>query len=143
MKIRCISLWQPWASLVAVGAKTFETRSWPTDYRGPLAIHAAKRWDGYQLSIVHQNLFKEALRLTPIGPRPLPLGCILCVVNLIGCYSTNHMGPADVGQRDLPFGDFSRGRYAWELELDRRLKTPFPTVGRQGFWTVEIPDDCL
>jgi activating signal cointegrator 1 len=38
-----ITLWQPWASLVACGAKTWETRGWPTKYRGPLRIHAAAR----------------------------------------------------------------------------------------------------
>ena len=41
--VKAITIWQPWASLVAVGAKTMETRSWPTKYRGPIAIHAAQR----------------------------------------------------------------------------------------------------
>ena len=41
--MKAITLWQPWASLIAVGAKTIETRGWATNYRGPLAIHAAKR----------------------------------------------------------------------------------------------------
>jgi hypothetical protein len=38
--VKAITLHQPWASLVAVGAKTIETRSWSTRFRGPLAIHA-------------------------------------------------------------------------------------------------------
>ena len=37
---RALTLHQPWASLIAIGAKTMETRSWSTSYRGPLAIHA-------------------------------------------------------------------------------------------------------
>lgn len=41
--MRAITLWQPWASAVALGSKTIETRHWSTNYRGPLAIHAAKR----------------------------------------------------------------------------------------------------
>lgn len=41
--VKALSLWQPWASLIALGVKTIETRSWSTKYRGPLAIHAAKR----------------------------------------------------------------------------------------------------
>lgn len=40
---KALTLWQPWASLVALGVKTIETRSWSTAYRGPLAIHAAAR----------------------------------------------------------------------------------------------------
>lgn len=41
--MRALTLHQPWASLIAIGEKTIETRSWSTQYRGPLAIHAAKR----------------------------------------------------------------------------------------------------
>jgi hypothetical protein len=40
--MKAITLTQPWATLVAIGAKKIETRSWATAYRGPLAIHAAK-----------------------------------------------------------------------------------------------------
>jgi hypothetical protein len=43
--IKAISLWQPWASLMALGLKRHETRHWPTAYRGPIAIHAAKTLD--------------------------------------------------------------------------------------------------
>jgi hypothetical protein len=41
--MKALSLWQPWASLVVAGTKHWETRSWSTDYRGLLAIHATKR----------------------------------------------------------------------------------------------------
>lgn len=41
--MKVLTLHQPWASLVALGIKTIETRSWSTKYRGPLAIHAAGR----------------------------------------------------------------------------------------------------
>ena len=39
--MKAISLLQPWATLVSIGAKRVETRSWRTDYRGPIAIHAS------------------------------------------------------------------------------------------------------
>ena len=38
--IKLISLWEPWATLMAIGAKRIETRSWRTPYRGWLAIQA-------------------------------------------------------------------------------------------------------
>ncbi len=41
--MKAITIWQPWASLLACGAKQYETRSWATSYRGPIAIHAAKK----------------------------------------------------------------------------------------------------
>lgn len=45
--MKALTLWQPWATLVALGVKTIETRSWSTSYRGPLAIHAAKKAPEY------------------------------------------------------------------------------------------------
>jgi hypothetical protein len=67
--MKAISLWQPWASAIALGWKKNETRHWSTDYRGPLLIHAAKKivpWPSIEI----QNLFDG------IAPRPsdLPLG---------------------------------------------------------------------
>lgn len=38
--MKALTIRQPWASLIAAGVKTIETRSWSTKYRGPLAIHA-------------------------------------------------------------------------------------------------------
>ncbi|MHB8272006.1 ASCH domain-containing protein [Bradyrhizobium sp.] len=46
--MKAISLWQPWASLIACGAKPFETRHWapPRELIGQtIAIHAAKKVD--------------------------------------------------------------------------------------------------
>ena len=40
--MKALTLTQPWATLVAVGENSIETRSWGTSYRGPLAIHSAK-----------------------------------------------------------------------------------------------------
>lgn len=42
--MKALTLTQPYATLVAIGEKRLETRSWRTSYRGPLAIHAAKGW---------------------------------------------------------------------------------------------------
>ncbi|TWH47470.1 ASCH domain-containing protein [Sporomusa sp. KB1] len=42
--MKAITILQPWASLLACGAKQIETRSWPAKYRGPIAIHTGKTW---------------------------------------------------------------------------------------------------
>ena len=39
---KALTIAQPWATLVAIGAKQIETRSWQTNYRGDIAIHAGK-----------------------------------------------------------------------------------------------------
>lgn len=41
--MKCLTLHQPYATLLGLSVKRIETRSWSTRYRGPLAIHAGKR----------------------------------------------------------------------------------------------------
>jgi hypothetical protein len=43
--MKAITIIQPWATLIAFGEKEFETRSWATNYRGNLAIHAGRKID--------------------------------------------------------------------------------------------------
>jgi hypothetical protein len=49
--MKCLSIIQPWASLIAIGAKRYETRSWQTRLRGRIAIAASRRWrrEGFSL----------------------------------------------------------------------------------------------
>jgi hypothetical protein len=42
--MRVLSIRQPWAHLIVTGQKRIENRTWTTDYRGPLLIHAGRRW---------------------------------------------------------------------------------------------------
>lgn len=41
-RIKTITIKEPWASLILEGKKTIETRTWKTNYRGPLLLHASK-----------------------------------------------------------------------------------------------------
>jgi hypothetical protein len=129
--MKTISLWQPWATLVALNLKRYETRSWATNYRGPLAIHAAKRpvdideWRGR----IH-----SALKESGYGwyGEKLPYGCIVCTVELTNVYRTETM----LMTRDMDdywFGDYSPGRFAWRLE-NVQLVDNIPARGSQGFW---------
>jgi hypothetical protein len=55
--VRALSMYQPWASLVALGVKGIETRPWTTKYRGRLLIHAAQRKPSLdEMRIVVDNL---------------------------------------------------------------------------------------
>ena len=42
----CLSMHQPWASLLVYGIKRVEGRGWNTDFRGRLWIHAGKSGKG-------------------------------------------------------------------------------------------------
>lgn len=57
--MKFLTIRQPWASLIAVGAKTIETRGWSTKYRGSLAIHAGKAWPSRDLVRMGQWLTRS------------------------------------------------------------------------------------
>jgi len=153
--MRAISLWQPWASLIEAGAKPFETRSWSTDYRGPLVICAAKGGlrKAELLEILADEDFQNALspllglsldlNVFEFADRAidlLPRGKALCTVELIACWETDGMTPEHIGNCE-PFGDFRPGRYAWELANVKPFAEHFPVIGLQGFFSVEIPGE--
>ena len=82
--MKAISLSQPWASLVASGAKKFETRSWRSHYRGPLLIHAAIRISPDARVLSSTEPFRTALKQTPYWS--LQRGVVIAVVNMTGCF---------------------------------------------------------
>jgi hypothetical protein len=136
--VKAISLTQPWATLVAIGAKRFETRSWLSHYRGWLAIHAAKSFPRDCQALCYQQPF--AANLAHAGyntPADLPRGQVLAVANLTDCLSTNHWQPASSVEYD--FGNYGPHRFAWELASVQRLKTPFSANGALGLWKLPQP----
>ena len=74
---------QPWATLVAIGANVIETRDWPTKYRGPFAIHAAKGFPPDARALCRTQPFRAALAAGGYGSADdLPRGAIVAVVEL-------------------------------------------------------------
>jgi hypothetical protein len=162
--MKAISLWQPWAMLVAIGAKWIETRHWKTNHRGDLLIHAAKRHSQEQIDFMLSEPCRSILKIHGIKPEmrdagschadQLPLGALLAVRNLADCKiipveqcfyraswacgkrSTEWMCPP-VGS-ELHFGNYEPGRWAWRFVEGQRLHCPIPYRGAQGFF--EVPD---
>ena len=125
-----ITLWQPWASLIAAGLKRHETRHWYTFQRGPLAIHAAVRPCVTDLAPRLTDLLTR--RFGPDWPALLPRGAVLCTAVLGACIPT---AGATVGETERLCGNWSPGRHAWRLDQVAPLDTPVPAKGKQGFWT--------
>ena len=154
--MKAITLWQPWASLLACGAKKFETRSWATNYRGAIAIHAAQKpfdTDIYLDRDLH--LFAEGLCLPDIYSfNRLPFGCVIATAELVECWKITNNGHTNgsslaarieggryggktniVEGKEIFFGDWTPGRYAWELVNVKMLPDPIPAKGKQGLWS--------
>ncbi len=134
--MKALSLYEPWATLIALKLKRFETRSWSTTYRGPLVICA---------SIKHPPIWRilDILYRAKISFEDCSPGRAVCIVYLTNILPTTmidfYEGP--LGENEKSYGDFFPGRFAWKLENVRRFKKPFPVRGRQGLF--EIPNKLI
>lgn len=148
--MKAITIWQPWASLLACGAKKYETRSWPTQYRGVIAIHAAAKKPSSIWEAIGCIVDKVRAALGIIDPDDLPRGCIIATAELVGCWKIQQnrvdrsiyvVVENDVAVTIEPpewdFGDWTHGRYAWELVNVKMLPEPIPAKGMQRLWNWE------
>jgi len=142
--VKAISLWQPWASFIAVGVKRFETRSWATSYRGPLLICAAKRPCDDFLQATFAGI-ERALRVRlglEVVPGAFPLGVGIALVELADCFRTEDVSFEMADEFERTLGDFTPGRFAWQLENLRKVE-PFAVKGRQGLFDVPVNGNIL
>jgi hypothetical protein len=158
--MKALTLTQPWATLVAIGAKKIETRSWATKYRGSLAIHAAvdKRFINIRSKdyICHLEPFYTILTeytqklaisyqdLRDMVHRPpLPTGMIVATCKLVSVEKLeyDHQYGWQKGNRgwimtpqEIAFGDYTLGRYVWLIADINPLPEPIPAKGSLGLW---------
>ena len=135
----CISLWQPYASLLFVVGecrKVHETRGFklPDRYLGErVAIHAAQR-----LQVTPEL---DAICIEAFGPnyrRELPRGEVVGSVHFDSWIVTDYVKPAS--EADRAAGDWTPGRYAWEASDPIKLEKSEPVRGRQSWFRVSVPD---
>lgn len=131
-----ISLWEPWTTLVMIGAKRFETRGWSTKYRGPILIHASKR-DQELKAALNQAPYRSVLYEVGFSkPEHFKLGCALGIVDLVEIYPTEEVR-GTISQQERAFGDYSDKRFAWQLENIRRFEEAIPMKGMQKLFEVD------
>lgn len=128
-----ISLLQPWASLVTMGVKTVETRSWSTRHRGPILIHASKGKAG--------EIFAEDLPFKKYIPafNVLPFGAIIGMATIDQILRVEDFDLDDAMMNKLTleekaFGDYTQGRYGWLLSDPISFDIPIPARGMPGLW---------
>lgn len=129
--MRGLSLTQPWATAVALLLKGWETRSWYTNYRGELALHAAKGFPGWA-----KEFAVEEMTIGRIPKQQLPLGAVIAVCELTQVKRTQDL-VGEISAVEKMYGDYSEGRWAFKLEKVRVLKNPVPVRGALGLWPVE------
>ncbi len=120
--MKCLTVRQPWATLIALGIKTVENRTWFTKHRGPLLIHAGKGIDKDGMKLV-QDLGLDL-------PTPLPRGVLVCRVNVVDCVPIESLNPD-------PDGGASDGPQCWLLESPEPVP-PIAIDGKLGLFDVEF-----
>lgn len=113
--MKALTIKQPWASLITAGIKDVENRSWRTDYRGVMIVHAGARPDDEAMRLHGHLLVDEA-----------PVGAIIGTVRVVDC----------VRDSESPWA--IPGCWHWILE-DPRPCRPRVAKGALSLWT---PEPC-
>lgn len=134
--MKVISLLEPWASLIKEKVKHIETRSWKTNYRGELYIHASKR----KLTKNNYIDYKEQLGL--LNDIDFKYGYIIAKCKLVDCKLMTDELIKEVKQNHSEYisGVYKVGRYAWILENIEMLEVPIHANGQLGIWNYEEND---
>lgn len=141
--MKAITLHQPWANLIADGYKTIETRGWPTNHRGLIAIHAGRK-------SADEGITSVARSLAPIAPQipvelwravhdgPFRLGAIVATACIVDCIRMDSSGGWAHDPIEHALGFYAPDRYSWILTGVQKLERPVVARGAQGIW--ELPD---
>lgn len=143
-RMHALSVWQPYASLLAVGAKHVETRHWPVApavVGRRVAIHAGK--NPRDMDVARTGLFKACLDTAADEDRlalvdnELPLGYILATATLAGCEPMGEDFHERYSPQEIRFGWFAPGRWAWHFDELSTLAVPIPYRGAQGVFLLD------
>lgn len=125
--MKAISVKNPWAFLIFHG-KDVENRTWPTNFRGTIAIHSSQRPEkGHVLNATQlSHLDHDVVKVLQKGS--YPNGAIIGQVDITGCVQDSGSIWAVAGQ------------YHWQLANSVMYPKPIPCKGKLNFW--DVPDDA-
>lgn len=141
--MKVLSMIQPWASLFVLGEAQYETRTWKTNYRGPLAIHTSKKIDK---KACLDPLVQSLLQQHNLTTETLPSGMIIATCELKNCIKIMEDNKTwavledgrIVNETAYFLGDYRVGDYAWEVANMRMLEQFIVAKGRLGLWDIEL-----
>lgn len=128
--MKTLTLIQPWATLIMIGAKKIETRSWSTKYRGPIAIHAGKKIDN---DFFINPSFSEIIKQYNLDEKSIPQGCILGTCTIKDVIKSEYL-INNISEDELLLGNYNKGRFGWVLNDICPFDTPIPAKGKLGLW---------
>ncbi|CAN0031689.1 unnamed protein product [Scytosiphon promiscuus] len=135
----CLTMHQPWASLLVVGVKRVEGRSWPTEHRGVLWIHAAAKEPNEAEVRAVEDQYRSIYSAEGIPsklsfPETYPTSCLLGCVELVGCLPQAKFQAAN----EISFGQKleSQSEFVWLCQSPKKLVLPFRLPGQHKLWTL-------
>ena len=125
--MKVITLKQPWATLVAEGIKRYEFRSWKTNYRGKVLIHAGAGVDK-----------KDMERFSYLNLK-YPSKRIIAEVEIEDCLElTDKLNQEIIDENNIAYGSKVREGYAWKLKNVKKIDLGREINGKLGFWNYDL-----
>ncbi len=130
IEMKVLTIKQPWATLVAEGIKKYEFRSWKTNYRGKLLIHAGSGVDKDEMA-----RFKD-LNLD------FPAKRILAIVDLEDCLELDEeLNKKIINEKNIAYGSKKRTGYAWKLSNVKKINYNKDIKGKLGLWNIDYNEN--
>ena len=126
--MKVLSIKEPYATLIANGDKLIETRSWKTNYRGELYIHASS-------AKITKNYLTNQYVIDISKNLKMNYGNIICKTKLVDCIymDQDFIDSIKKKQKEYYLGQYELGRYAWVL-ADVELIKSIPAKGKLNIW---------
>lgn len=139
-----LSLWQPWASAIAIGAKRIETRGWSFAHGsiGPVAIHAAKTAVALHTELRERRDLWRRVFGHAVTAAWFPLGAVVATAEIFRPTRTEELVrhwrrfPKPGDELESQLGNYSPGRWAWPVTNVVQLAKPVLCRGRQGLFVL-------
>lgn len=123
--MKVITIKQPWASLITSGIKEYEFRSWKTNYRGKLLIHAGCGVDKEIANFKELNL-------------EYPKKRIVALVELVDCLKLDdNLNKKIISENNIAYGNKYREGYAWKIKLIKKINSDKEINGKLGLWNID------
>ena len=127
--MKVLTLKQPWASLVAEGIKQYEFRTWKTNYRGKVLIHAGAGVEKKEL-----DRFKNL-------DLDYPSKKIIAEVEIEDCLELDdNLNKKIISENNIAYGSKYRTGYAWKLKNVKKINVDKEINGKLGLWNIDLKD---
>ena len=131
--MKAITICQPYAHLIMRGEKRVENRTWPTSYRGLIAIHAGKSRQWLDCEADEDQDWTYRIKIADMA-----FGAVVAVARLVDCLTIDSI---EAGKHDTQYPwlrehEHTSGPWCWILDAVSPVG-PWPWRGAQGLYDID------